>query len=222
MLVLFDIDGTMLASEGVGVRSIEEVGQVLFGKKFSLKDIPVGGRLDPLIWIDLCSKYGIANAQSRHAEFKKTYIELLAKNIQQVKVEVLPGVRELLNLCSEQENIKLGIVTGNYKETGQLKLEAGKIDIALFETSAWGLDGQSRADLPAHAMQGYPGTTVLIGDTIHDVMSGAANGCKTIAVCTGSHNRSTLEAGNPDLLLEDLSDTEETFKWIMQFHNQSV
>ena len=50
MLVLFDIDGTMLSSEGVGVRSIEETCEKMFGKPCSLDGIPIGGRLDLLIW----------------------------------------------------------------------------------------------------------------------------------------------------------------------------
>ena len=56
MLVLFDIDGTMLSSEGVGVRSIEETCKKMFGKPCSLDGIPIGGRLDPLIWNDVCQK----------------------------------------------------------------------------------------------------------------------------------------------------------------------
>ena len=54
MLILFDIDGTMLSSEGVGVRSMEQTGEVMFGKPFSLSGTPFGGRLDPLIWKDAC------------------------------------------------------------------------------------------------------------------------------------------------------------------------
>ena len=222
MLVLFDIDGTMLSSEGVGVRSMEEVGEVLYGKRFSLKGIPIGGRLDPLIWNDICLKYGISNPESRHDEFKSTYIEILQKNIKEVCVNIFAGVSALINRCCEQEDVMLGITTGNYEETGKMKLHAAGIDSSIFTANAWGLDGAVRTDLPKFAMSQCQAHkhVVLLGDTVHDVRSGQANGCKTIAVCTGSHDRDTLKASNPDLLLEDLSNVKEVFQWIIQFHNQ--
>ena len=81
MLILFDIDGTMLSSEGVGVRSIEEAAELMFGESCSLDGILVGGRLDPLIWNDVCEKYGRENSTECHQEFQRVYTELLRKNI---------------------------------------------------------------------------------------------------------------------------------------------
>jgi phosphoglycolate phosphatase-like HAD superfamily hydrolase len=49
---------------------------------------------------------------------------------------------------------------------------------------------------------------------VHDVTSGHGAGCRVIAVCTGSHDRATLESVKPDLLVEDLSDTEAILKWM--------
>ena len=39
MLVLWDIDGTLLSSEGTGARGIELAGRELFGAEFSLAGI---------------------------------------------------------------------------------------------------------------------------------------------------------------------------------------
>jgi len=223
MLILFDIDGTLISSEGIGVRSIEEAGAAMFGKPFSLEGIPIGGRLDPLIWNDACVKHGIENPDTHHEKFRREYGSILANNLRSVSVSTLPGVPELLEACRSLENATLGIVTGNYEETGMMKLEAAGIDPSMFVANAWGTDGDERADLPPIAMERSECVepAVLVGDTTHDVTSGQAAGCKVIAVCTGTHNRDTLDSVNPDLLLDDLSDTEAIIHWMLNAHNQS-
>ena len=223
MLVLFDIDGTLLSSEGVGVRSIEEAGEAMFSKPFSLEGIPIGGRLDPLIWNDACVKHGIETPENCHDEFRETYTSILTKNLLTVTVSTFPGVIELLEACCSLEHATLGIVTGNYEETGLMKLEAAGIDTSMFTANAWGMDGIVRDDLPPAAMTQCASCepTFLIGDTIHDVTSGKKAGCSVIAVCTGSHDRDTLNSVNPDLLLDDLSDTEALLHWMHNIHSQS-
>lgn len=222
MLILFDIDGTMLSSEGVGVRSITEAAEQMFGEACSLEGILVGGRLDPLIWNDVCDKYGKENSVECHNEFQRVYTELLRKNITTVTVKVLPGIQQLLDACNAMDSVAIGLVTGNYEETGKLKLQAAGIDHSMFVANAWGTDGEVRNDLPpfAIAQQNIDEPAVLIGDTIHDVTSGHAAGCRVIAVCTGSDDRATLSKSNPNLLLEDLADTEAILHWIFNTQTQ--
>jgi phosphoglycolate phosphatase len=221
MLVLFDIDGTMLSSEGVGVRSIEETCEKMFSKPCSLEGIPIGGRLDPLIWNDVCNKHGIENSETLHDSFRKQYTKILAKNLQEVEVKILPGVKQLVDTLVEMQGVTLGLVTGNYEETGRMKVEAAGFDSTIFTTNAWGTDGLIRNELPPHAInQSNDNNVVLLGDTIHDVQSGKLAGCKVIAVCTGSHDRATLVASEPDLLLEDLGETEAVLGWICNTQTQ--
>jgi len=222
MLILFDIDGTMLSSEGVGVRSIEEAAELMFGESCSLDGILVGGRLDPLIWNDVCEKYGRENSTECHQEFQRVYTELLRKNISTVTVKVLPGVQRLLDACNEMEDVTTGLVTGNYEETGKLKLQAAGLDHSMFVANAWGTDGEERNDLPPYAIAqlDMDEPAVLIGDTVHDVSSGQLAGCRVIAVCTGSDDRATLSQSKPDLLLDDLADTEVVLHWIFNFQTQ--
>jgi len=222
MLILFDIDGTMLSSEGVGVRSIEEAAELMFGESCSLDGILVGGRLDPLIWNDVCEKYGRENSTECHQEFQRVYTELLRKNISTVTVKVLPGVQRLLDACNEMEDVMTGLVTGNYEETGKLKLQAAGLDHSMFVANAWGTDGEERNDLPPYAIAqlDMDEPSVLIGDTVHDVSSGQLAGCRVIAVCTGSDDRATLSQSKPDLLLDDLADTEAILHWIFNFQSQ--
>ncbi|MBT4584812.1 MAG: HAD family hydrolase [Phycisphaerae bacterium] len=215
MLILFDIDGTILSSEGVGVRSIEQTGEAMFAKPFSLSGMPIGGRLDPLIWEDACERHGIDDHASLHDSFRSQYTEVLRRNLEEITVRVLPGILELLAALQKGKNT-LGLVTGNYQETGLMKLVAAGIDTTPFVANAWGTDGNVRADLPPHAIaqHGIDEPVVLIGDTVHDVTSGHGAGCRVIAVCTGSHDRATLKRVKPDLLVDDLADTEAILQWI--------
>ena len=222
MLILFDIDGTILNSEGVGIRSIEQAAGQIFGKSCSLDGIQVGGRLDPLIWEDVCEKYGKENSEVLHEKFRRIYIEILKVNVETCTVQVLPGVQQLLKACNALDNVTMGLVTGNYQETGLMKLVAAGIDTTMFVANAWGTDGATRMNLPPAAIAQHvkDEAVVLIGDTVHDVTSGQSAGCKVIAVCTGSHDCVTLSASKPDLLLEDLSDTEAVLHWIFNSQNQ--
>ena len=76
MLVLFDIDGTMLSSEGIGVRSINEAVSALHGVDCTLEGIPVGGRLDPLIWDDI--------ARNTTSRAQKNVMMIFARSIQKL------------------------------------------------------------------------------------------------------------------------------------------
>ncbi|MBC8202214.1 MAG: HAD hydrolase-like protein [Planctomycetes bacterium] len=222
MLILFDIDGTMLSSEGIGIRSIEEAAEQLFEMPCSLEGIQVGGRLDPLIWNDVCDMHGIKNTPELHEKFREVYTRTLQQNIENVCVEVLPGISGLLEACYEMNHVTMGLVTGNYEETGKLKLQAAGIDHSIFVANAWGTDGRVRSDLPPVAIKQHrnDGSVVLIGDTVHDIASGQGAGCRVIAVCTGSDDRATLARSTPDLLLEDLADTEAVLHWIFNSHIQ--
>lgn len=220
MLVLFDIDGTMLSSEGIGVRSINEAVSVLHDVSCTLDGIPVGGRLDPLIWNDICKKYNIACTTESHDAFRTLYTKTLLKNIQEITVRILPGVSDLVASLVAMDNVTLGLVTGNYKETGTAKIVEAGFDPAVFTANAWGTDGSIRADLPpvAIAQSAHHQEVILLGDTVHDVTSGQSAGCRVIAVCTGSQDRATLEASRPELLLEDLSDTKAVLHWMFNTH----
>ncbi len=120
--------------------------------------------------------------------------------------------------------LTLGVLTGNYPETGRLKLEAAGLDTAWFPVAAWGSDAASRRDLPPLAMRRHetltgrrlePGHVVVIGDTPHDVDCARASGCRSLAVATGPYRADDLVASGADLVVEDLSGTESLVKWIL-------
>ena len=226
MLILFDIDGTLLLTQRAGTRSMCAAAREMFGDAFTFDGVDIAGRIDPLIWADVARANGIDEPEAHHDRFRATYVEHLARWLAADNtVLLLPGVVELLEALRGVEAVTLGLLTGNYPETGLLKIEAAGLDAAIFPVTAWGCDGRSRRDLPAVAMARHrdltgvevrPEGVVIIGDTPHDVDCARAHGCRALAVATGPYSRETLRDAGPDLLVDDLSGTGAIVDWIMQ------
>lgn len=231
MLILFDIDGTILLTQRAGTAAMQAAAQELFGHHFTFDGIEMGGWLDPIIWHAVATANGIEDPASHHdrfrAAYKQHFEDRLANN---PTVQVLPGIVDLLSALIVEEDVTLGLVTGNYPETGLLKLQAAGIDPSIFKVAAWGTDGSHRRELPLVAMAQYeahcgqaiaPSDVVIIGDTLHDIDCAKANGCRSIAVSTGFCPADKLAAKKPDLLVIDLSDTQLLVKWMLKLERKA-
>jgi phosphoglycolate phosphatase-like HAD superfamily hydrolase len=227
MLILFDIDGTLLLAQGLGTTAMAATGRAMFGPDFSLDGVDIAGRIDPQIFTDAALANGVSDPEVHHRDFRTSYTQTLGEHLLAHDGGiVLPGVEALLDTLEAHDDVTLGILTGNYPESGRLKILAAEIDPARFEVSAWGSDGAHRRDLPAVAMARYesrhgrpitPEQVVIIGDTPHDVDCARASGCRVLAVATGpSYTYEDLAATEPDLLLADLSDTDAVVEWILR------
>ena len=226
MLILFDIDGTMLRSESIGVRAMETAGRDLYGDDFSLEGIEIAGRMDCLIWRDAAARNNITNVDGEHIRFRKTYTDTLKRHLDERNtVNLLPGINDLVNALSANDDVTIGLLTGNYPETGRMKVEAGGIDSNVFRINAFGDSGRSRRDLPARAMNVYqdelgstidPSHVIIMGDTPHDVDCAQHHGCRSLAVTTGRFDRQSLENAGADVTFDDLGDTAAVLDWMLR------
>lgn len=226
MLVLFDIDGTMLTSEGAGlVAMLDAMRELVPGRDFSFDGIPVAGRLDPLIWRDLIAAHGLAHDDGMHSRFRERYGHHLARRLGVThRASPLPGVRELIDALAAEPSVSLGILTGNYEHTGRMKVTSAGIDASRFSANAWADDGPTRRDLTPvairrcetlHGKSLAPRDVVVIGDTPHDIDCAHAHGCRALAVATGGSSAADLHAHRGDLVVDDLSDAEGLVRWIV-------
>jgi phosphoglycolate phosphatase-like HAD superfamily hydrolase len=53
LLLLFDIDGTLLSTNGAGKRAMELAGRRLYDPRFTVADVEFTGRLDSEVWRQL-------------------------------------------------------------------------------------------------------------------------------------------------------------------------
>lgn len=221
MLVLFDIDLTLITTGGAGIRAMTRAGNLLFGPGFRAEGISYAGRLDPLIMRDMLALSGVAAEESTLARFRRAYAAELPRELSQGGCRALPGVGALLDAVEGEGTFTMGLLTGNFAETGQAKLRACAIDPDRFAIRAWGDESprrpESRDQLPEVAMARHaarlgraadPLKVVIIGDTEHDVRCAKVNGCRCIGVGTGRTSADELSRAGADLVLADLSDTE--------------
>ena len=226
MLILFDIDGTLLVTQRAGTQSMLAAARELFGDHFTFDGVAVGGRLDPLIWADVARANGIEDPAAHHDRFRATYLRHFQERLaRDPTVTALPGVTELIEALLQEPDTCLGLLTGNYPETGRMKIEAAGLDLDSFAVAVWGVDGANRRELPVVAMERYathtgrtiePRDVVIIGDTLHDIDCAKANGCRSLAVATGVCTAAELAAQEPDLLVDDLSDTSSILAWVLK------
>lgn len=228
MLIFFDIDGTLITTSGVGIRAMLDAGRDLHGAAFRVEGVPFAGRLDPLIIRDLLSLNGVPLGEPRETAFRDAYRRRLTEYLVPGIGKALPGVMPLLDALEAEPGATNALLTGNFADTGTMKLAACGIDAARFSIQVWGdhspHDPPARDHLPGVGLGRYrelqgrdldPAHAVVIGDTPHDVACAKAHGCRSIGVATGQFSPDQLRASGADLAVPTLADTGALVRWIM-------
>ena len=224
-LLLFDIDGTLLRTQGVGRKLVAAALSQVCSRSISTDDISFSGRTDPQIFREALVRNGCSEEEAERLlpDAFAAYLEMMHESLQPEAVEVMPGAHDLLAHLAETPNIQLALLTGNLEPTAYLKLAAAGL-ADYFPFGAFGSDHADRPALPAIAVQRARAHTnhdfagknvVIIGDTEHDIRCGDAIGAFSVGVCTGHFSRTDLERHLPDLLLDDLSDAAQFVQHVL-------
>ncbi len=221
VLLLFDVDGTLLLTGGAGLRAFDHVGRELFGEHFSWDGITTAGGLDPLLFAEAAALNGLDGDPQHHERFHAAYLERLTMELEVGRqgVRAMPGVIELIESVQRRwmarGDVVPGLLTGNYAASTPLKLAAVGLDAGVFEVQALGDEAPTRPDLVALAMTRFeqrfgaaiePHCVVVIGDTPRDVECAKAHGCTAFTVATGRYDISTLRNAGADVAVEHLAD----------------
>jgi len=226
-LVLFDIDGTLLLTDGAGRRAIHRALLEIFGAT-GPEDHRFDGKTDPQIVRELMRAVGHADEHidSRMRELFGLYVTCLREELRdpEHRAAPLPGVIALLDKLAERDDVALGLLTGNLVDGSRAKLEAVGIDPDIFVLGAYGSDHEHRPELPAIAQRrarevlgiDIPGRdVVVIGDTPADVECGRDIGARAIGVATGRYSPDVLAAHGAAAVFSDLSNTEAVLQAIL-------
>ena len=205
MLLLFDIDGTLLDSAtdahrvalDVAIKEVHGVDPAGLRARIG----PAGrtdGEIARLMLLDL----GVSAARiddlapDVREACSRVYAEICPPDLSS---HVVPGMPAVLDWAAGRDGTTLGLVTGNFEAVGRLKLaRAGLGKWFASAPGAFGSDSEDRAGLPAIARRraaraagGGPGTSVprtqaiVIGDTPRDIACARADGVRCVAVTTG-------------------------------------
>jgi len=226
-LVLFDIDGTLLWTDGAGRRAIHRALIEVFGET-GAQNHRFDGKTDPQIVRELMRDVGHddAHIDARLQQLFNRYVQCLREELRDPAhpSKPLPGVTELLDVLAERDDVTLGLLTGNLVEGARAKLEAVGIDPDLFVVGAYGSDHELRPELPAIAQRrarellgvDVSGPEiVVIGDTPADVQCGRDIGVRAIGVATGRYTTDDLAAHGAAAVFADLTDTEAVVRAIL-------
>ena len=218
-LVLFDIDGTLLLSDGAGRRAIHRALVEVFGST-GPEDYHFDGKTDPQIVRELMrlAGHGDRHIDAQMARLLDLYLTYLRQELARPdkRAHTLPGVPELLDALDAQDNVILGLLTGNVEPGARAKLAAVGLDFDRFRVGAFGSDHEHRPELPAIARDRAKGdlgvdvsgsAIIVIGDTPADLTCGRALGASAIGVATGRYTVSELADHGPLAVFQDLSDT---------------
>lgn len=226
-LVLFDIDGTLLRSDGAGRRAVNRALREVFGGT-GPADYAFDGKTDPQIVRDLMRHegHGDERIDADMQRLLERYVECLHEELSApgFSARPLPGVPELLDALERRSDAIVGLLTGNIEPGARAKLAAVGIDYSRFRVGAFGSDHEHRPRLPAVAqlrtrerlgVHVEGAAMVVIGDTPADVTCGRSLGARAIGVATGRYSTEELRRHAPVAVFEDLSDTEAVLRVIL-------
>ena len=210
---LFDIDGTLLQSHGVGRRSVTAALENVVGASYDFSGLPFSGKTDPQIFGEVLEGAAEAGLEVGHIgtdAFQAAYVREMETGLPQATVEDLPGAVDLVRRM-HANGAALGLLTGNIEPIAYDKI--GRIGLGrdVFPFGAFGSDHSHRNELPAigarraaeHLGRSVEGADlVIIGDTPRDIECARAFGATAVAVATGHYSTADLE--DADVVLDTL------------------
>ena len=220
MLLLFDIDGTLLLRAADAHRdAIYEALRGVHGvTEPDRRGMQVAGRTDADISRTLLVHAGVpadridTRADDVRVAACAAYGRLCPDDLSAC---VAPGMPALLERLAARDDTLLALVTGNYEPIARLKLRRARIG-HFFATGqgGFGSDHEDRSMLPAIARRragetvaagdGEPwprARTAVIGDTPRDIACARADGVRVAAIATGPYEPSEL--GEADAVARD-------------------
>lgn len=212
LLVLFDIDGTLLDLHGAGRKSFALALEEAFGWKDEIQYIQFAGATDLDVLDQVFRRHGRILTRADADHFFSIMPDKLHETSADAEVTIYPGAVELVAALSEHPEITIGLVTGNIEACARIKLEKAGLH-GHFTLGAFGHEHGDRREIARMAKERAhaslpPGTsfsrTFLIGDTPSDITAAHHIGATSIAVTTGAYQRPQLEAAGAHHVLDSL------------------
>lgn len=221
LLVLWDIDYTLVNARGVGSELYTRVFTSRYGRPLPQPG-SMAGRTDRAIAREVLALAGLDELDQELQLFQAALNDTapaFAARARQV-VTALPGASTALAglaAVAPGQGPVQSLLTGNIRPMAEIKLAAAGLTRHLdLEVGSYGDQHEIRAELvaPARAAaaaaygQDFGGTaTVLIGDTPLDVAAALATGARAVGVATGHFSTADLAAAGAHAVLPDLTGT---------------
>ena len=209
MLVIFDVDGTLIDSRrlihAAQVATFEAHGMVPPSEAavLSLVGISLGPTFERLVGKD-------GPVEAMVETYKNVFNGLLAGP--DGREPLFPGVQDLLPKLAVRSDLLLGIASGKSRRgIDRVTAEHGWDSLFATIQTADGHPSKPHPSMLLAAMEevgASPGETLFIGDTTYDVEMASAAGVRPIGVAWGYHPVADLIAAGAERILHRIEDLE--------------
>lgn len=216
-LVLFDIDGTLVRTNGAGMKAFEHAFEAEFGLRNAIAGVSFAGRTDVSLVREILHRHGFRPEARDFQRFFERYVFLVDHLLPACGGAVCPGVEDwLVRLRGLASPPVVGLLTGNIRLGAEIKLRHFGL-WEHFTLGGFADDHEERSQIAMAAKargERFLGASlkgaeiVVVGDTGHDVRCGRAIGAQVLAVTTGGETRAQLQAHCPDWLVDDLRELD--------------
>jgi|LakMenEpi03Aug12_release.lakeMendotaPanAssembly.Ray.scaffolds.fasta_scaffold792827_1 phosphoglycolate phosphatase len=219
--LLWDIDGTLLNTQGIAARQLMDSFMEITGRECSIRSGQYSGFTDFEIVLDLLQKADqeveISTAEAVLIHYGTRLFPELEKNPPKLLADVRMAFQELADF----PNIQHFIGSGNSIRGAESKIAAAGLtkyfpkQNYFIATSAQ----ISRDSVIRSAAVNIKIPTLVIGDSDRDILSARNSNLSVLAVATGHHAYLELSELNPDYLLDESWTTDDLLKIISDFAN---
>ncbi len=226
-VLLFDVDGTLVLTEGAGRRALDRAFERLYGVYQASESVVLAGRTDLQNFDETYRKHFVKSpTKVEMARIEREYLRCLPAEVKDSvrgkRYTVLRGARKLLSLLSRRKDVLLGLGTGNVEQGARLKLGPSGLNKYL-PFGGFGGDavhrhlvlktGIRRARRFANGVRIRSGDIYVIGDTPLDVIAARRAGYRAAAVTSGFSTVPELRSSQPEFLAKDFEDLAGWMAW---------
>jgi len=214
---LFDIDGTLVTTGGVGRLSMNRAFEALHGRSDAFDGFRMDGMTDRGIVRQGLTAIGVEADDAHIDAVLERYLAVLEQEISRADASgyrVHRGMREAVDVTRQGRHCAVGLGTGNVRHGARLKLE--KVGLySSFNFGGFGCDHEDRVELIRRGAERGAAQlqvplsecrVVIIGDTPRDVDAARAIGGECIAVATGHFTVPQLKAAGAHHVFADLAE----------------
>jgi phosphoglycolate phosphatase len=214
VVVLFDVDETLVHTGGAGARSWNAAFEKLYDQPADIGTHTSAGETDPQVARETFR--GVLGREPAADELDRLYAQYLLHLAEDIwtskQYAVLPGAEQILARLTDA-GVVLGIVSGAMEGAARTKLMPANLN-RFFIFGAYGSDSPDRPELTRLAIDKAsrlhdhltPGEVFVVGDTPLDIAAARAAGAVPVGVATGKYSVDELVAAGGVHVLASLED----------------
>ena len=227
-VLLFDVDGTLVLTEGAGRRALDRAFERLYGVYQASDGVVLSGRTDSENFEETYRKhFAKPPTRAERSRLEREYLRCLPDevkdSVRRGLYVVVKGVRPLLARLAKRKNLLVGLGTGNFEDGARLKLAPSGLNKFL-KFGGFGGDamhrhlvlktGVRRARRLAGGVRIRSGDVYVVGDTPLDVLAARRAGYRAAAVSCGFATVPELRRAQPEFMAKDFSDLRAWLDWL--------